>query len=195
MIKVIILNFVKNHNLTGDFVTTAFLYDNLNELTFYKDVCKIYDSLTSNDKLKEFINKFKDLIIDKTVHNFYNYHKNDIPEIYIYLHEDCLRFEKFSANKQLLISKKHFLNDNIKGNCVDTFIQNGLESNLDSLNNFIYEIKGRNYERENSQEYHQTSCYEHDFYQLTCIKNILDKMVNLCDKQLQQMSEKYTKIN
>jgi len=86
-------------------------------------------------------------------------------------------------------------NDNVLGNCVDDFIRRGIETQIDTINDLIKDIKSRKELRSNLLEYHSSSCYEHDFRQIINIKDMAQKIINNCNKHLERSADKYTKIN
>ena len=103
-------------------------------------------------------------------------------------------------NSENLICFKDILlyntNKDIKGgNCIDDFIKRGVDSRLILINNSINSIKSRIEDRTNVIEYHQTDCYEKDFSDILTIKYQAQKIVDNCNKHLERISEKYTKIN
>ena len=86
-------------------------------------------------------------------------------------------------------------NDNVLGNCVDDFIRRGIETQIDTINDLIKDIKSRKELRSNLLEYHSSSCYEHDFRQIINIKDMAQKIINNCNKHLERSTDKYTKMN
>ena len=81
------------------------------------------------------------------------------------------------------------------GNCVDRFLRNKLNSSIEFIKRSYHQIKLRSYERDNTNQYHQTDCYEKDYLQLCLIRNEAKKIVENCNKKLILLSEKYTKID
>lgn len=92
------------------------------------------------------------------------------------------------------LKELYIINDSFTGNCVDDFIKRGVESRLTIINDLIKDIKSRVNERLNTLEYHQTGCYEKDFGDISLIKYQAQKIVDNCNKHLEQIAEKYTKL-
>lgn len=91
--------------------------------------------------------------------------------------------------------KRYDFDDPPHGNCIDKFIANNIRTGIDFVDSFAKSIEKRWKERTNIQEYHQTNCYEKDFAQLISIRDVCKKMLDSCNKELELMSEKYTKLN
>lgn len=89
---------------------------------------------------------------------------------------------------------KYILEHTKVGNCIDDFIERGVESRMYVINNYINNIKDRVSERQQTNTYHNTGCYEKDFSQIMQIKAEAQKIVDNCTIQLQKLSEKYTKL-
>ena len=81
-----------------------------------------------------------------------------------------------------------------EGNCIDDFIQRGVESRLSIINDLVDSIKSRVNERQMAIEYHNTWCYEKDYTQISLLKKQAEKIVENCATQLERISEKYTKL-
>lgn len=87
------------------------------------------------------------------------------------------------------------------GNCIDDFIICGINPLLDIIQCLVYQISDRQTDRNPdaqykyglNKDYHQTSCYENDFMQISKIRDIASKLVQNCNHELECMSEKYTK--
>ena len=87
------------------------------------------------------------------------------------------------------------ININNEGNCTDDFIIRGVEPLLDNINELKKSIQSRLEERKNTTEYHQTACYEKDFFQISLIKKHAEKIVENCNKHLEKISEFYTRLS
>ena len=98
------------------------------------------------------------------------------------------------AGYELYITKQIIVNRHINGNCIDDFIQRGVEPLLNSVTDLKNAIKDRCKQRINVTEYHNTACYESDFIQISLIKELIEKLLSNCNRQLEAMSDKYTKL-
>lgn len=103
-----------------------------------------------------------------------------------------------SVNKEQGIDcfRKSYIFDQKKneGNCIDDFINRGVEPLLNNINELKAQIINRRQDRISAIEYHNTFCYEKDFAQISLIKKIAEKLVENCDKHLERISEFYTEI-
>lgn len=103
-----------------------------------------------------------------------------------------------SVNKEQGIDcfRKSYIFDLKKneGNCIDDFINRGVEPLLNNINELKSQIISRRQDRISAIEYHNTFCYEKDFAQISLIKKIAEKLVENCDKHLERISEFYTEI-
>ncbi len=114
--------------------------------------------------------------------------------IYIYDKFGYITYTVTNIYDVLIDYKKIIINRNNAGNCIDDFIDRGVYPIIESIERFCDDINGRINERTNNNEYHQTSCYEYDFRQIVNIKQLAEKLIRNCDKQLEAISEKYTKM-
>lgn len=155
----------------------------------YKEIC---DEYLNSEKfsITNVLNK----------HNCKLLEKKDIKEgdvtlvIFINLDEEHLQFHVYKVPNILLYAKTRYKKTKIKGNCVDEFIIKGLYGELNSIDYYIHNILDRKKDRINCLDYHQTACYEHDFSSICNIKKCLEKLLSNCNKQIEQMSDKYTKL-
>lgn len=81
-----------------------------------------------------------------------------------------------------------------KGNCVDDFLERGVKHLVDSINDYVRDIESRQNERESTNEYHNSACYELDFNRVCMIKMMAEKIVNNCSTHLERITENYTKL-
>ena len=81
-----------------------------------------------------------------------------------------------------------------KGNCIDRFIEKGFNTKLESLIKYTNNIRERRDKRTDILEYHNTSCFEYDYNQLIKIRGILEKMLSMTNKQIESLSDPYTKL-
>lgn len=81
------------------------------------------------------------------------------------------------------------------GNYVDLFLYKKVYPKIVIVMNLYDNVKNRKDIREKSVEYCQTACYENDFTEISKIKDIAKQIVDDCNKQLEVMADKYTKIN
>ena len=92
--------------------------------------------------------------------------------------------------------RKSYIFDRKKneGNCIDDFINRGVDPLLNNINELKAQIINRRQDRISAIEYHNTFCYEKDFAQISLIKKIAEKLVENCNKHLERISEFYTEI-
>jgi len=83
----------------------------------------------------------------------------------------------------------------VKGNCVDKFIENRLNKRLNELSNVSKKIQQRRTEREETNDYFGTGCYEKDFANIIELRNIAKELESNCNKFLERISEQYSKLN
>lgn len=110
--------------------------------------------------------------------------------MYIHAHH------KGNYKQDIMCLNDRYITDNSKneGNCIDDFIQRGVISRLDVINELILDIKKRLPDRQIAIEYHNTGCYEKDFTQISLIKKQAEKIVENCNIQLERIADKYTKL-
>lgn len=164
---------------------------------------EIYNKLKSiiQENYKEYQNIYKILNNDK---DFDNNFSNELYTTLDYVHNVIIRiygicqidYHIFNKYYNLIFYKNIILNipEVLKGNCVDDFIIRGIEPNIKAINKYCEDILQRNKNRKITNEYHQTSCYEADFSEIINIKKIAEKIIKNCNRQLEALSEKYTKL-
>jgi hypothetical protein len=81
------------------------------------------------------------------------------------------------------------------GNCVDKFIENRLNKRLIELLKVRLKIRHRGIEREETNDYFGTGCYEKDFADIIELRNIAKELELNCNKFLERISEQYSKLN
>lgn len=81
------------------------------------------------------------------------------------------------------------------GNCVDKFIENRLNKRLIELLKVRLKIRHRGIEREKTNDYFGTGCYEKDFADIIELRNIAKELELNCNKFLERISEQYSKLN
>ena len=91
--------------------------------------------------------------------------------------------------------RKTYVTTTTTGNCIDDFINRGIEPLLNDISNLKDSIKSRKNNRIRAIEYHKTNCYEQDFGQIVLIKQLAEKIVKNCNTHLERISEFYTKID
>ena len=146
------------------------------ELLSYEDYTGIIDDNRKND-INDNMDYYIDIVFENNNYIVIVAHKNKYGQKI-----ECFR-------KSLVLNKV------IEGNCIDDFINRGIEPLVDNIIDLKNSIKSRINDRIDVLEYHQTYCYEMDFSQIISIKEKAQKIIDNCNKQLENMSEKYTKIN
>ena len=81
------------------------------------------------------------------------------------------------------------------GNCVDKFIENRLNKRLIELLKVRLKIRHRGIEREETNDYFGTGCYEKDFADIIELRNLGREIELNCNKFLERISEQYSKLN
>lgn len=154
----------------------------------FKDINGIIKKYQYN--INDMISKITDSFDNTTDESSIDYmHYIDINDEFGYI-----TYTVVNKHNVLIDYKKIIINRNNIGNCIDDFIDRGVYPIIESIERFCDDINGRIDERTNNNEYHQTSCYEYDFSQIVKIKQLAEKIIRNCDKQLEAISEKYTKM-
>jgi len=153
----------------------------------YKEMCDEYMS-SDNFDIKKILSNHNCEIIQIQ-------DKQQISLVFfIKVDEEKMMVNVYKVPNILMYSKTRYKKINIEGNCIDKFIIKGLYGELNSIDYYIDDIKSRKFERKDLVEYHQTACYEHDFNSLCNIKHSLEKLLENCNKEIELMSDKYTKL-
>ena len=83
----------------------------------------------------------------------------------------------------------------VKGNCVDKFIENKVNRKICEILNNRLNIRLRKKERSETNDYFNTGCYEKDFSDIIGLRNISKQLTEECNKFLERISEQYSKFN
>lgn len=83
----------------------------------------------------------------------------------------------------------------MKGNCIDKFISNRLDQQINELLQTRYKIRKRIEEREQLTDYFDSGCYEKDFSDIIELRNTAQELLNNCNTFLERISEQYSKLN
>jgi hypothetical protein len=81
------------------------------------------------------------------------------------------------------------------GNCVDKFLKKRLDKSLIKIISIRKQIRERIKEREESNDYFNTGCYEKDFADIIELRNLGREIELNCNKFLERISEQYSKLN
>lgn len=169
-----------------------------------KTIYCIYDGYSENvwsdikQAIKEIQNSGEKLTFRKIVERVlaFDDYEESIPSsvdvnnsITVFYYGDTVKFSSKNFKDCYIISQ------NQEGNCIDDFVFRGVQSRINVINGYIHDIQQRVEERTSTNEYHQTSCYEKDFLQIFLIQKNAQKIVDNCKKQLELISEKYTKLD
>ena len=112
----------------------------------------------------------------------------------LYISSNEIIFKLFESDI-LKTSNVYIINRNLSESInVDDFIKKDIFPLLKNINQFAKDIESRIDKRTNILDYYQTYCRELDFTQISLIKTLCQKIIDNCNKQLEGMSEKYTKI-
>ena len=169
----------------------------------WNQIKKAYSNIkynTDKDNLLSLRNELRDTYKYNIVYDINN---NQVDYMYlIELNWEDSIISIHAYHKENYKQKIECLNDRLithpeknEGNCIDDFIKRGVESRLDIINELVISIKNRLPERQSSIQYHDTWCYEKDFTQISLIKKEAEKIVANCNKQLERISDKYTKLS
>ena len=85
--------------------------------------------------------------------------------------------------------------DNLKGNCVDKFLDKRIQDNAEQILTTLANISVRIKERSETNDYFNTGCYEQDFSDIRKLKEASKKIFEECSKFLERISEQYSKLN
>ena len=85
--------------------------------------------------------------------------------------------------------------EEIKGNCIDKFIEKKVNRKICEILNNRLNIRLRKKERSETNDYFNTLCYEQDFNSIIKIRDEAQLIVDNCNKFLERISEQYSKLN
>ena len=160
----------------------------------YSDVMHIiYTSLRNfNNKdlsTKSIMTNIVDNILCKN--NLNNTNFDSEYNVYISIYENKISITISDIYFEYIYEYKEVIaNDYYAGNCVTDFCNKALACNIEVINEYITNIIDRHSIRVNSNNYHETLCYEQDYNQLSKIKDISKKIYELCNKELEHLSNK-----
>ena len=83
----------------------------------------------------------------------------------------------------------------VKGNCIDKFISKRLDKSLIKIISVRKQIRKRINEREETNDYFNTGCYEQDFSDIIELRNMANQISKDCNLFLERISEQYSKLN
>jgi len=169
---------------------------NLNEI--WSDIKQTINEIKSHEILTLY--SFNSHLLD--IKKYSNNVTNGIEWIDYYvdiIYEDTViimkAYHKDYRDKQITCFKERYItNAKNEGNCIDDFINRGVQPLIDNINDLVDSIKDRLPERQIAIEYHRTFCYERDFTQISMIRKYAEKIAENCNKQLERISEFYTKL-
>jgi len=108
----------------------------------------------------------------------------------------CKAYHKGNiASGIICYENRYVIDDKNEGNCIDDFIKRGVNPQIENIQDLVKSIKDRLPERQITEEYHRTWCYERDFTEISLIKKFAQKIVDNCNTHLERISEFYTKLN
>lgn len=177
-------------------------FNNINSFSINGDYEKLWEHIKKHVKKKQLNNSSYSVYYDiEYVINSYNIIKSDSFDFYIKIdYDDSIIIYKVynSCNfdqELTCFEERYIYSKNNEGNCIDDFIRRGVNPLIDNIKDMISEINKRLPQRQVAVEYHRTSCFEKDFSQISLIKKYAQTIVDNCNKQLERISENYTKIN
>lgn len=161
------------------------LYDTTNNV----DPLSLKKTLESDKRFSSLDDKTYDSLLYKECIALY--------DIEIEIHESVVDFYVMHNDENLgfVTCKSCVFGLDIRGNCIDDFIQRIVSPNVRMMKKLCGYVLSRADDRFTAVEYHQTSCYEEDFAQIMQIKHIASKIANYCDKEAEAISDKYTKLD
>ena len=179
------------------------------ENNIYPNVCYVdnsensYLNIWDNIKLSiKYLNKINSFSLDnliKTLCKIDNYYIDDNTSYLNYIALICydnneltIKIRKAGQTYHLFVNK-YLINYNKEGNCVDDFIIRGITPKIELINKCISDIESGTNDRMMSTEYHNTGQYEKDFFNISMIKKYAQTIVDNCNKQLESLSDNYTK--
>ena len=178
---------------------TLLIYSDKNYEDIVKKVIEIIEDYLVDNKISYILNPYD---IQEKIYKFKTDEK--ITEDLDYCHHIktkkinhiyySIEYNIYNKNNILVFSKQYNIIKKKEGNCFDKFIIKAINPKLYVINQYKTDILRRQKDRNETNEYHSTSCYENDFSQLMKIKKEAEKLVNLCNKELEALSEKYTKL-
>lgn len=83
----------------------------------------------------------------------------------------------------------------VKGNCVDKFIEKKVNRKICEILDRRLKIRLRKNVRSETNDYFNTLCYEQDFSDIIELRNISKQLTEECNKFLERISEQYSKFN
>lgn len=194
----VIKNIVQDQVAESTYVKVS---EHSNPNSTYKDIVKVIKELNNDNKLgaSNYNLTYNNLIDRLLKFGYYSLDVESIDEydkyiIYIEYHNDYILIKAYDKYGVQFLIKKYVIKWNIKGNCVDDFINRGVEPSLESIQDVINDIKSRKGERSKFVEYHRTGCYEKDFSQILLIKELAENIANNCNNHLERISEFYTRL-
>lgn len=171
-------------------VTVQLSYDQLVDLLYerfrkFKTYCSETINATNIDKY----------VISPVCENFLADTSSDIRYhyfVYISIENNIANItvtnDKYSyiyAFKQVVI------NDRYAGNCVTDFINRGIQPIIAEISKYSEDIGSRHENRIQESDYGGSYLYTEDFTQILKIKNLVTKMLTLCNKELQNLTDNY----
>lgn len=186
-------------------IFSLFKVSNISKNDFYQIVLKYIKDNYHTRKITEddiigCLSKFNHYIKLEKIENFNENISNLINSTYYSLLDIILSNERYILElkdynnyKSYLRKIKRFYLNKTDGNCVDNFISKGVKPLLEDFNSYMINISLRKDERMKTNEYHNTDCYEKDFRQLIEMRDILKKIEKNFNKQIESISELYTK--
>lgn len=177
-------------------------FDSDNSFTINGDYEELWKHIKKSVKTKQLNNSSYSVYYDiEYVINSYDTIESDSFDFYIKIdYDDSIIIYKVynSCNfdqELTCFEERYIYSKNNEGNCIDDFIRRGVNPLIDNIKDMVSEINKRLPQRQVAVEYHRTSCFEKDFSQISLIKKYAQTIVDNCNKQLERISESYTKIN
>jgi len=175
------------------YIVTDKLYEEI-----WKDIIHIITIKQNNNIQFTYIDLITNLLCDQ----YYNCNDNDFEDvqynIYLDYYDTILVFKVYNVVNEaqgiICDEKRYVINNNNEGNCIDNFIKKGVNPQIENIMDLVKSINERLPERQITNEYHNTWCYERDFTEISLIKKFAQKIVDNCNLHLERISEFYTKI-
>lgn len=188
--------------------TIKHIYIDSTKVSSYKDVVDDILELVKQNKnflIKDFYFLSKNiydnfcLSFDDKYDIEFNYNfENDIKYRIIVIFSNETKSVNISVYNEkrtnVLLYYKEYILKEIRGNCIDRFINLHILPKIHKIENFINSINSNSISRNSNNDYFSSLVYEDDFMQISTIRDEAKRIYEMCNKQLELMSEKYSKL-
>lgn len=99
-----------------------------------------------------------------------------------------------NKRQQVLRYYKEYVLKKVTGNCINRFVELVILPKIHKIQCFINSINYDSIYRNCDNDYFSSLVYENDFTHISIIRDEAKRIYELCNKQLELMSEKYSKL-